>query len=433
MKSFSQFLITEAFSRADLEKLRADAGAFSKNVRRIKNGRDLQTVCAAWMRWCTYASDMVYQRLMGLPARGATDYELKGETSAAKNLREKWWTIHLMHDIFMLGDIKVYGKPSSSAFTWRDGEPTYENPKVWDQLYDLFNDVRDTVYNKLGRAIREGFAALDQYFTSLAKDVVPDRAVPDKINVAGIPVVVVRDETGASKWGGDPRTAIRNIDWVVNQIRRMGMGWLLKSMHIIIIPNDTNFEVAGTYGAGEVTLYGKHGQSAHTVAHEIGHHVWYRLSDAQRKAWTDFYDTNRTKFTDTEIGYLHAAYKAAFAAGKAAGKGGFTIPDFWETWFAQAITDRTTLVKYQHFMISFGISTHYQRILMDPMMDETREEKWTEFLDQAKRSFLIFAPTEYANKLNTEAFCEVWAEYIVRERGLADIVEAILKSILNKR
>lgn len=421
MKSFSAF-ITEAFTQADITKLRQDAGAFTKNIRRIKTPQELATVAQAFRVWQTYVDHLVYRRLMGV-----TDSPIENESWASKELRAKWWTLVILDNpcIDSVGhraSFVLYSSPGVYGYT-------PQTAASWDRLYQLFDEKRDSIYAKTSKAVREAFAALDAYLASKGTPTHPDHAAPTLMMIDGVEVSVITSEVQPSHY--DPRATLRQLREVLAAIRRHGLGDYLNRLKVDLYTSELNWDRAGDYNAGPVgriRIFAAK-DNTHTIAHEVGHHVHHRLSPERLTAWNTFIKHNAISFTTDDFRRIHQAYLAAFAK-HAKESRGYTVVDMWNVLVPQYLTDRTTAAKYRHFMIDYGKKSR-QRIILDPFADgRDVEEKWQEFKKEASFPFMMFAPTNYSNKNPDEAFCEVFAEYVIQVHPLADIVRSTFEEVV---
>jgi hypothetical protein len=406
MKRFLEFL-AEAIHPSDIATLRDDAGAFTKDARRIASGTDLKTVSEAWERWEKYVYDFIYNRLLGINDAGHID-ETK-ESYESKQLRVKWWNIHVLGNVFI--------------DHWR-GYTRDMGPADWDSCFASFQTNRDKVYSKLGRIIREGFKALDEYMAKYPEGH-PDRAVTDHTSVGGVPVTIITSELQKNDF--DPRTVLGFISTVVNRVKEVGLSRYLADVRYLLMATTTSFDVAGNYlhqrGESEIRIFGW-GNTLHTVAHELGHHVYYQLSSRAQKYWSDFVTSNRLSFTDEELTDIHDAYDRCFHALVHSANYLHTV-DVWGH-LVDYITNPNAATKFKHFMAFYG-KKNRQRVLMDPFTDGSDlNAKFDDFKKEAG-VFMMFAPSAYANKNSDEAFCEVWADYITQEHPLADIVQAVFE------
>ena len=424
MLSFREFL-TEAITPAVLETLRRDAGAFTKNIRRIQTGAELAQVAAAYSRWAKYLDDFIYKRLLG-----TNDYDFDHESYSAKQLREKVWTL-VIADPFTdaLSQINLDGLRQSGEFAYTDRTAPF-----WDKALTQFHQKRDSLYTKLSRQIREAFAALDQYVESHAHPdqptMLPDHALRTTVSVLGVPVTIITVEgVKPSEWFQHPRETLEQFRTVFLAIRAAGFGSGLERLRFELFTTSAHGdmpEAAGNYDPSGLIRINIWGTNPHTIAHEVGHHFFRRLSGERRVAWEQFVKRNKLSFTPEDITELHRAYLDTFHH-HAPTSHGYTIQDFWEK-VADRLTPATKL-KMESFMIARGTPERIQ-ILMSPFVDgRDIDGPWNEFLELAQKGFLLNAPTAYSNANPEEAFCECFAIYVNQNHPLAPVVRLVFREV----
>lgn len=424
--------LDEALTRADFEQLRKEAGAFTKNIRRIQNPQELALVMDAFKIWQAHFSTYVYDKLLGLPREGGYNggYNFDKETWEAKNLRVSGWdlTTNSAFSLFVgygkgIDDLLLVGR----RFAYNDG-----NKSLWDAVYRIFDRQRDKVYSKLGSLIRKAFAAIEEYLKAHTdKPSFPDHSKQETVMVSGIPVHIKTSELIDST--AKIKSALQQIQLAIGMIRRKGLERGLHRLEIEMRPNSNDWEAAGHYSFNDRVVLHALGLNSYTTVHEIGHHFHLRaLSEEQRTRWDQFIRGHGMRFTDEEFRMLKDAFWKAVEYSERHKKGfSYVHQQFWEHTFPAHIPSPDLLVKYQHFTQSRFGHHDRSRYLSAPWTSDaehSNEDRWKEFEDVASKGFKAHVPTDYSNKNTEEAFCEVFAFY-VHDRKLSDIVRVMIRDV----
>lgn len=427
MLTFREF-VTEAITHADIVRLRTEAGAFTKNVRRITNGRELAQVALAYETWAHNLDVFIYQRLLGV----GSEYDFDRESSWAKRLRTDVWSLIIVNPFR-----QDTGSAGRRAWDADRGGYTGHGVALWDEAYPHFDRARTAIYAKLGRLIRAAFAAADVYFEAEAKAAHADRGLTTQLQVGGLPVTVIRNEAASSVV--EPRTFLRTLEQGLVAIRRAGFGSHLTRLRFEIYLNNANMgESAGDYSHRSDTSVIRlniWGSTTAAVVHEVGHHVQARLSDERRKVWSDFVTRSRVSFSDDDLRTLKTAFLAACHAHYREGSG-YTISNLWNRHILLFIASADLRVKYQAFLVSSHGKTGKYFDVMDPMKDETTqswEDNWRTFERAASIPFMINAPSEYSHKNEGEAFAETFTYMVLNTAPVAPLVRSVFQSVVGLR
>lgn len=160
MFSFGQFLF-EAVQKSEIESLRKDAAAFSKNIRRIKSPRDFYTVVQSYAKWLDHMESL----FMSVLTINATQKREKPvETWEEKEVRQKWWNLHIEGT----GIFFTEWPRGSDLLRLANGEQykqfRYDGKEAeWVKYYAGFDKARNNIYAKYGKLVREMFAAVDEW------------------------------------------------------------------------------------------------------------------------------------------------------------------------------------------------------------------------------------------------------------------------------
>jgi hypothetical protein len=429
MNTFRSFLLSETITQATLDKLRADANAFTKNVRRIKTLDEYQQVVRAFRVWQQHWHDFVYNNLMGLNRHGGSTLEKGKESWDAKELREKAWTLYISSDLFV-----SKGAP----------DPPYDsNPDAWkwQRSFEDFTKNRDKIYDRLARIIRDGFKAVDLFVDtqrlSRRSAVLPDFDQKIRTTVAGFPVTIVNNEAGDD----DRHNAdtLKRIHAAVSVVKQRGLGTFLRDLQFEVRNGEweqRGFGIAGTYDVKTRTIaVYPLGNNASTIVHEIGHHVFRtQLLNSARARWETLITRNRITFTDDELQEIADAYLEAFEAERHQPTVGYVVDQFLSKHVAARVS-HSTQIKLRHYLTQHFGSHGKESLDISPNvnadMSYVRSER-NELITNLKKGVSAFVPTAYAHTNPEEAFCEVFAMFVLK-KPLADMMYFTIASILGVR
>ena len=429
-------LLREAFSPADIDKVRTDASAWTKNIRRIKTGQELATVCAAYDRWSKYLDDFIYRRLMGMKT---FSYNSDKETWWQKDLREKTWSLVITNPF--RDDIRS----AYNAWNIDHGAFTADGQSWWQTAYSDFNNRRNNIYAKFGKYVREMMAALDAYLEHelATKKTLPDYAASTTLQIDGLPVTIVQSE--ASRSSDNPRDILKHIRTGIAAVRKAGFGKFLTHLKFEIRMDEQDSGKGTSSAAGlykhrtndfstiDVLAWGTN--SPRTVTHEIGHHVHYLLTPKRRDAWLAFIKQHRVSFNAEDVASIHTAIDKAYNAHKDEHHRGYTIENFWAKLVPQAIANAVTREKYAHwFKSGEGVTFQFHEVL-DPFHDDIqhpdeRNRMKAEFDAASREPFTLHLPSEYASKNEDEAFAEVFCYYVLKSAPIAPITRATFEDVV---
>lgn len=414
MLSFRQF-ITEAIDKRTLENLRKEALAFTKNLRRVKNGHDLYIAAQAYSRWIHYAEELIYNRIMGMRLRRKP---VENETYEAKQVREKFWDLVISQNPFTLpnhysvklADIAIPGQKPTS-FKYSDA-----NRSKWDEQYALFDQQRDKIYVRYSRLIRDAFNAIDEWVAKEFKgiDTITDHEKVEHIRFDGVDVMLrwTERESNPTSLKNLKETFFHLLKKTLAVLRKYGFANHLTRVSWVFDPNNNvGSEAAGDYdsfrrvigmyrfGIAEIKVY----------FHEFGHYVYREvLKQNQKKDWDAFITKDQVQFSDHDFVEIEKAISSTESA---------NLDPTAERIHAR-IKDPVT----QDLFAAFA-TQRYGIVATDISKFRSRAENV---------SFSLSVPTEYSNKNTEEAFCEVFG-FFMAGKPLRPIIEAQFSRITGLR
>jgi hypothetical protein len=127
--------LLEFITKDSIEEWRKSFLAFTKNTRRIQNGKDLYDVRMAYIIWRKNFEEFFYKKLMGLDTKGArTDNQFA---------RSKVWDLVVFDPFDVVSGaywtvVSILGKETQGI------PPKGYNKELWDALYALWNSKERT-------------------------------------------------------------------------------------------------------------------------------------------------------------------------------------------------------------------------------------------------------------------------------------------------
>ena len=429
LKSF----LTEALTERDFDQLRKDAGAFTKNIRRIANGKELAMVADAFRLWQNHYKNFVYNRFLGIEddTRNQSDQFGPDETWERRNLRKVAWDVYIMSNVFITGS-DYYLRDVNKRLVYNT-----ETASSWDAEYAKFDKQRDSRYQKLSKSVREAFKAIDEYRAAFHADgVIPDRKAVETIKIDGVTIEIATSDLQTKDADARVAQGLAMIRQSIHLIRRANIPNPFNRLIVRLAPNNSGGDAAGTYRAGPrpVVNIMVWGLNTHTIVHEVGHHVFKTvLSPERQRAWEHFIKHNRVTFTHDELDSIHRAYLHVYEANRHTSNGLYTVSDIWEN-LSPSISLPSARLKFDNFMAHQFGRTHRSRILMAPYKNPDHdpgdtERKWNDFVEAAQQGFVMHASTEYSNKNPEEAFCETFAFYC-HGRKMYDTMRMMFRQVI---
>lgn len=432
MYSFKQFL-TEAISANIVPKTKKEFQAFTKNVNRIKNAKDLAIVHKAYATWVDNFEDLIFKRILGTDIQFDRTKNNEPTNFWEDEVRKACWEIVINPEIFLekvphraKEDARTKGQLSGSASVYGD---------EWEAMYDYFDKNRKYVYNRLGKMGREAFKALDNFFKEQSS--VVDKNMPEYEMVEGVRVII-RSVEGNSNVSYIKK-ALAEIKKALRILKKSGFGKLLKGLKIELIASSSNLSAAAEYDLKTQTvMVYLFGADHNTIIHEIGHRMWYEfITKEQQELWNDFYDKNLVSFSEDELEIIEAAFWKHYGAIKEGNSLFYGVEKY--------ITSDTAKVKYQS-----AIQADFMRSDLDlesaikPRSESwrTSEENSAEQKKTATRKIKLFRSyysdwrtnkvlinpiTAYGATQNTESYPEAFTHYILRNARMNPLVKQVFK------
>lgn len=417
MLTFGQFL-SEAVNKSEIESLRKDAAMFSKNIRRIKSPRDLYIVVQAYDKWLAHMEGIL---MSVFSISGSQKREKPHETWEEKEVRTKWWNLHIEGT----GIFFVDWPRGSDVIRPANGEKykqfRYDGKEAeWTKYYAGFDKARNSIYTKYGKLTRDMFAAMDEWLSQKG-DSLESYQKKEEFKFADVRVRFLTTDETEQRDKAKLKEYLHALKIATDRLRHFGFGTILKDL-IFEADFATNDWAAGTYDHNNTirsTMFGY--SDPRVIAHEVGHHVYSRvLKPSQREGWINLIKKNQVSFTDSDMRSLRRAYDKVIAiALKDMDEWQNQIKGVWEN-LPRFIDDAQAKDMYVTFWKQYqhGGGDMY---IPSPFKNDINAA-WSKFERTAGVPFAYHVPTGHSNKNPEEAFCETFSYYIMG-RGLTLFME----------
>jgi hypothetical protein len=265
-------MATETFDAGTVKQLRADFLTLMKNAEKVKDYAQAEQFADAVRRFRAHLESVLYTGLVAA-------LEREGDTYWPKKLRTDTW-----------GLVSGLRAPLEQ---WGGANQRKYNPTATREDYfaAYMRDAKKWA-EKLKREARTAWAGLEDYITRVAQDQrkVIKRPTDERIQVEGIPVVLRGYGMRNSETDADALVRFREgLKTYVQRAKRV-FPRLLKVQLPIVLRFECGLEDSGEYVRGVIEVCSNIRDVrglAHTIAHEMGHHLWRAvLSDADTAYWT---------------------------------------------------------------------------------------------------------------------------------------------------
>jgi hypothetical protein len=273
----------QVLSPATVKKLRADFLMLMKNIKRLKDYRQTLEWHEAVNRWAN--------RLETYMNSAANEIGQFRRDEISPDLIEVWQQelrASLSNLIFAIRNTGFDRYELADRYTYR----THDRQDVERRLYDDFMKQAKTFDGRVKRIARESWKRFDSILQTMQRSWdergLPGITVPQdrRLNIDGFSVTLTNlSERGYYK----PKDAIDNLKRALAVYRKRAgkvYPWLLRYRLPIVLDGELSVQRAAHYDVAEKTIWLKASSErpervAHTIAHEMGHHVWREVLSAK--------------------------------------------------------------------------------------------------------------------------------------------------------
>jgi len=422
------FTLNEAITISDVKKWQKEFQAFTKNIKRIKNGNELVQVYNAWNIWRDKFEKFVYKRLFGTQQSNANK-EMK-DSVVAKEAASKVWSLVMQgaENFFYIFDMpnNIRKEMENNGLDRGRGKAKYGDGEAWEVAYSIFDKSRTKKYNKLSRLGREAFKSLDNYFEAL-KNYTGAESESDKwqeytINMNGAKVIAVSSEKkveGADEMIKKVLPILKKV-YAMLKAKRFDKVW--RGSTIYVDPVSELQSAAARYELYDdsVHLYFL-ARNPHEMVHELGHRYWHKfLKPAAQNEWEEFIKKNTVRLSDSELDIIEKAFWKTYNNIKVGEMLLLRTYDF--------IKDEVVKEKYR---AAVQADFNHDRLLTSKKIEDG-EKSAARALRNAK-NYVLNGPiimttiTTYSGKSPDEAFCEAFAQYVTNFKMNPIVRQMIIK------
>lgn len=451
MKSFKEFLV-ESISSKDIDKLIEELEYYRKNVRRIKNGRQLFDVYKSFMIFRYQMEDFVYKKL---------------QVNSRVNKNPNWPDV--MDSFVPIKDIyKYFGSFSYLGFNeyyMEQDYPNFQNRYVkgaWDKIYELFDKKRQTIYQSISKNISNFKKNLIKIRDDIGDELLNDPNYKHTFKHKGLDISVVYPEGGTFKQS-EISNQIDNLkkmfDTVISKFKSKGIFDVMKRINYL-------YDLSASSGVRLDTLahYQRFGDAywmpknrplirlfdrsqnvergSHSISHEVGHDIYKRYIPEQlKKEWETFITDGQILITDTTKSNIERELLKMFDSGQIEEiydkvtnedsrfivimenlKKKFSANSDEQYLFDTVISDVLSTTDSFSLFGGFLHDVKDERFRRENLDKERKRiindlELFFELLGTYNNRVLKKAITAYSNKNSEEAFCEAFAIYVLDRSG----------------
>lgn len=426
-------MLLEDIKQRDLDRWKKEYSHFSKNIRRIKSGKDLFKVFEGYKIWHAKFERWIYRSLLSTQQHKKRTWV---GTSYGDELKSIAW------------DFVIQCQPVSMFFG-RDlptapvhPTPTYKRYEDnWQLDYTKFEKIRNKNYSKFARLGKKTFDAVQKYWDAISgegKHKVGDMLKHERVKIGPVTATVAYSE--------DDDKATKNIKQQIGyikkgfaQLKSLGLDRVIRGMKI-----DIDMQQTGQ-GAGVGSLASAYYQPANdtiflmfftmpdTFVHEVAHRWWYQvLSKLQIDTWEKWIQDHSTCFEPFEIDLIVKAFKKVRGLNPEYSQ----RRDVWIN-ISKELTGNVKL-KYD-LALKSGDGFRIVPIVTPKdsadkaMQDDDRLRTFIDTYGSRKR-FTVEYITDYANTNPREAWAEVWRLYVEKKfKRIPPLTFDIFKRLIGAR
>lgn len=314
--------LQEVITQNDIDKLEHKLKMFTKNIRRIKDGRDLYDAEWAFALIGDELERYLYHNVFGvLSDKGVISLDDDLGHAILSLLTANAFSPRAGTPAVFYLEQKYPNYMRVIAQAWKKHKKPPYNAGYYEELYALWQKDRDYHYQKMSRNIRITIKGIREALERYQKGI-PEKAKVTFHKVAGIDVEYVTDETvNKHKHDQNVKTFLNKVSGAVTKIREYPkFTQSLKNLLIKYDPTDTFRTLAkgsligGYYSPDkDYVVIRTLGLTEQIVIHEIGHRYYYKFMPNEfREMWETRLESSEVELTEDLLKAIEDAFWKAF-------------------------------------------------------------------------------------------------------------------------
>lgn len=450
-------ILIETITRENVELYHKEYQYFTKNILRIKNGRELFDVTQAARIFSKEYENFVYKQL-------GSNKELNDSYLFSK-AKESSWTLILKLEERLSGFVFL----DYNSYYMNEKYPKYESiyyKEAWDHIYTLFDKKRKTSYSSVSNMIKSAFKDLYAALDSIQTKEFINRSAKEEFYHNGTKVVIKYDEELDTR-NNEVSFFLKALDLSIDRLKFYSLNYILKQVQFILnLTRDRRLDAGGHYESGKVpTIIVNSRMSnidlySHTILHELGHYMYdVILNKNIIKEWTTLIESNYFPYTKEIQNEIESIVTSLYDKGD--------YKDLYNYYLTTVSDSNKYKEEYKYndmvlqhtlnyldknslaYMVLYNLSNNKYKPTLIPNYIEYEDEqehrkrfknslKFTiESIQELAGSYgrmLKTNITMYAGKNSEEAFCEIFALFISdrwKEHKVSEEVIHFFKTIMS--
>lgn len=264
---FYKFL-NESITKDNLDKWKKDAQSFTKNIRRIKSGKEYYQVFKAWKVFLKNFNRFVFRNML--------------DSEDIKMIGNKEWPLieySILPKEFSVDDNYEIAK---------DIMKFDEYSERWNDLYLTLSENRNRMYNRLSKDIRETFNILYDHLEMIGGEL-DEKWIKSYETIDGVRITYIHEENqDVYKFRKKFSREIKNT---FRLLKKKDFGHLLSNLKIYVISSREFLmkNTAGLYRYEKDIVHIYPDFDIKTIIHEIGHRQYFQIMDMNSTIkWNEF-------------------------------------------------------------------------------------------------------------------------------------------------
>jgi len=428
--------LQEVVNKQEIDRIIKILKLFTKNIRRIKNGRDLYDAKVGFAKIRDELEKFFYGNIVGVTSEtGKHDIEQKYHDAIGNLTYGHFFSPRAGNSTYW---VEEKYKDFLDKYTKSRGKIPY-NSEYHQEIYELWDKDRDYHYQKLGRTIRSLTEMLN-YFLAYYHGEIPEKAKTEYYKIGSVHIEIVTDETADTVlYDKRVKEFIKEVKSSIDLINKFPkFSQALKNLDLRYDSVDTYEQrYKGTLTAGYYMPSNDYiairtlGIDEYTIIHEIGHRYYYKfLPEEYREIWETRLEKSYVAITPEVIKAIQDAFWTAYD------KEGYEDENKFKYLGTEMQNDILNYFEDSHmkdvFVSSEEVVGYKFGIPFTFSSDATQKEKaiysidlYIKLLKEEERVNMVQV-SGYGNTNPREAYADCFAYYILEGKWKEKIPEEML-------
>ena len=277
--------IQEIVTSKEIDKIERDLKLFTKNIRRIKSGRDLFDAKKAWRQYIEDIDRFIWHDILGRNTERHDIADLFYEDFKYINNLLYSNPFFPKPGEYGLIDMRYESYLDKVGSAYQNNYPIPYNEDYYNEIYKIWNNDRDYFYQKTGREIRNVISLLKKVL-DYYQGQIPEKAKIEYYKIQGVDVEFAYNEMIDQKYVQQTIkkfiSLVKEVVPIIATSKKVAAS--LKSLLVKYDMADTfynqykNSLIAGYYYEQKDFIAIRYlGIDKHTLIHEIGHRYYHRF------------------------------------------------------------------------------------------------------------------------------------------------------------